>query len=380
MSPNHRPGLFLMVNTLERGGTERQFVTLARGSRFENFQVSTGCLSRRGAFVENLPEVKEFSPGHSLFKPKSLLMRWSLARYMRHRHVSVAHAFDFYSNLMLIPAARLATVSVVIGSHRQLGDLMTSRQFRAQKAAFRWCDRVVCNSRAAADRLCGAGVAADRLVVIPNALPEESLVETAPALPREPSKLRVGMIARMNDPSKNHRAFLQMAALVAQKFPNVQFVLVGDGPLRASLETIANDAGLGDRVLFLGDRRDIPAVLASLDLTVLPSKSESLSNAILESMAAGVAVVATNVGGNSELVTHAETGFLTTDDDGALARAVETLLSNDELRITCGRRARLQARAQYQPDVIRDRYEQLYLSTLAAKTGRQRLRNVRSPA
>ena len=189
----------------------------------------------------------------------------------------------------------------------------------------------------------------------------------------------VGTVGRL-DPIKNHPAFLRMAARLAPKFPNVQFVLVGDGPLRANLEAIANEAGLGNRVLFLGDRRDIPAVLASLDITVLPSKSESLSNVILESMAAGVAVVAADVGGNTELLTDGETGFLTTDDDGALARAVETLLLNDELRINCGRRARLQASAQYQLDVIRDRYEQLYLSTLAAKTGRQELRKARSPA
>jgi glycosyltransferase involved in cell wall biosynthesis len=380
VSPNYRPGLFMMVNTLERGGTERQFVTLAQSSRFENFELSTGCLARRGAFVESLPEVKEFSPGHSLFKPRSFLTRLSLARYMRRKHVAVAHAFDFYSNLLLIPAARLAAISVVIGSHRQLGDLMTPRQFRAQNVAFRWCDRVVCNSRAAADRLRGAGVAADKLVVIPNALPEECFAETFPALPRGSARLRVGMIARMNDASKNHRAFLHMAARVAPKFPNVQFVLVGDGPLRAGLEMIATDTGLGDRILFLGDRRDIPAVLASLDLTVLPSKSESLSNVILESMAAGVAVIATNVGGNVELVTDGETGLLATDDDEALLRAVETLLSNDELRITCGRRARLRASAHYRLDVIRDRYEQLYLSTLAAKTGWQELRKARSPA
>jgi glycosyltransferase involved in cell wall biosynthesis len=377
---NDRPGLFLMLNTLERGGTERQFVTLARGAKFENFRLTTGCLSRRGEFVEDLPEVKEFSPGHSLFKLRSMLTRLSLARHMRHEHVAVAHAFDFYSNMMLIPAARLASISVVIGSHRQLGDLMTPRQFRAQNAAFRWCDRIVCNSRAAADRLRDAGVAADKMVVIPNALPEEAFAEAVPALPRQSPMLRVGMIARMNDPSKNHRAFLQMAARVAPKFPNVQFVLVGDGPLRTNLESMTNELGLGNRVLFLGDRRDIPAVLASLDLTVLPSKSESLSNVILESMAAGVAVVATNIGGNSELVIAGETGFLTADDDDALAQAVETLLSNDELRISCGKHARLQASAQYQLDVIRDRYEQLYVSTLAAKIGRQELRKARTPA
>ena len=369
-----------MVNSLERGGTERQFVTLAQGSKFENFHLSTGCLARRGEFVETLPEVKEFSPGNSLFKTKSVAARVSLARHMRREHVAVAHAFDFYTNLMLIPAARLASIPVVMGSFRQLGDLLTAKQFQAQNAVFRWCDRVVCNSRAAADRLRQAGIDDGKLIVIPNALPEEVFARTAPALPREDGKLRVGMIARMNDPSKNHPVFLRMAARLALKFPAVQFVMVGDGPLRSNLEAMSNELGLGNRTLFLGDRRDIPAVLASLDITVLPSKSESLSNVILESMAAGVPVVATDVGGNRELITHGETGFLTAEDDGALAKAVENLLTDQELRSNCGKRARMQASSQYQLDVIRDRYEQLYLSTLAAKTGQQQLRKARSLA
>ena len=370
----------MMVNSLERGGTERQFVTLANGLSGGNFEVSTGCLARHGEFVDSLPAVKEFSPGRSLFKGQSILTRAKLARSLRQQQIAVAHAFDFYANLMLTPAARLARIPVVIGSHRQLGDLLTPLQFRAQNAAFRACDRVVCNSRAAADRLKQAGISADKLVVIPNALPDEAFAETAPALPRESGTLRVGMVARMNDRSKNHVTFLRMAARLAVKHPSVQFVLVGGGPLRSELEAMAGELNIADRVLFLGDRSDISAVLASLDVTVLPSRSESLSNVILESMASGVPVVASNVGGNPELLSDGQTGFLTTDDDVALAGAVEKFLRNEELRIACGRRAKLEASAKYQLGIVCERYEDLYLSTLALKTGHQELRKARSLA
>jgi glycosyltransferase involved in cell wall biosynthesis len=375
-----RPGLFLMVNSLERGGTERQFVTLAKGLSGGNFEVSTGCLARRGEFVDSVPAIKEFSPGRSLFKGQSIVTRAALARHLRRQHIAVAHAFDFYVNLMLIPAARLARIPVVIGSHRQLGDLLTPLQFRAQNAAFRACDRVVCNSRAAADRLKQAGVATDKVVVIPNALPDEAFAETAPALPRESGQRRVGMVARMNDRGKNHAIFLRMAARLAPEHPSVQFVLVGGGPLRAELEAMAGELGIADRVLFLVDRSDIPAVLASFDMTVLPSRSESLSNVILESMAAGVPVVASNVGGNPELLSDGQTGFLTADDEVALAGAVEKFLTNEELRTACGKRAKLEASEQYQLGTICEKYEQLYLSTLALKTGHQELRKARSLA
>jgi glycosyltransferase involved in cell wall biosynthesis len=369
-----------MVNSLERGGTERQFVALAQALSSGSFELTTGCLARRGEFVNRLPQIKEFSPGHSLFKGRSLLARVALARHLRRQQVAVAHAFDFYANLMLAPAAQLGTVPVVMGSHRQLGDLLTPRQFRAQNAVFRLCDRVVCNSRAAAESLRQAGLASDKLVVIPNALPEQAFAAASPALPEETGRLRVGMIARMNDGAKNHPLFLRMAARLAPKFPAVEFVLIGDGPLRGSLEAMTSELGLTGRVLFLGDREDIPAVLTSLDVTVLPSRSESLSNVILESMAAGVPVVATDVGGNAELLVSGETGFLTTPDESALAHAVETLLTNDELRNSCGRRAQREASARYRLDVIRDRYEQLYLSTLSAKTGGRKLRKAGSLA
>src|SRR5437016_14119380 len=95
------------------------------------------------------------------------------------------------------------------------------------------------------------------------------------------------MIARMNDSAKNHRMFLRIAARLAAKFDAVEFVLVGDGPLRPELQAFAVELGLGDRFRFLGDGHDIPAVLASLNATGLPSASDSMSNVIRESRRAG---------------------------------------------------------------------------------------------
>src|SRR5262249_13443528 len=145
------------------------------------------------------------------------------------------------------------------------------------------------------------GVAKSRVVVIGNALPEAAFLQAESSLPRSSSVLRVGMIARMNSRAKNHSGFLRVAARLQNRLPATEFILLGDGPLRSELEDEGQRLGLPARVRFLGDRRDISSVLASLTLTVLPSRSESLSNAILESMAAGVPVVAYRVGGNPEL-------------------------------------------------------------------------------
>jgi glycosyltransferase involved in cell wall biosynthesis len=367
------PAVFLMTNTFETGGSERQFAILAGALDRQAFRVEVGCLGRIGAFQNGLENIEEFPVGGSLYSLQSWRSRRGLAGYLRSRRIAIAQAFDFYTNLMLIPAARWAGIPVVIGSHRQLGDLLTPMRFKAQNVAFRFCDRVVANSRAAADFLLQHGLPRRKIAIIPNGIPTEAFAATAPALPRSPGVLRVGMIARMNNPVKNYPGFLHAAARLAPKFPNLEFVLVGDGPLRPELEKMAKNLGLERQARFLGDRRDITAVLASLDVSVMPSFSESLSNSILESMAAGLPVVATRVGGNCDLVREGETGFLIPpNDEICLADALERLLTDPDLRRQWGRRAREIARTHFSLDSVRRQYEQLYWDLLTEKGWRGR--------
>jgi glycosyltransferase involved in cell wall biosynthesis len=361
-TPGRRTNVFLMTNTLEVGGSERQFATVVESLNRDRFDVHPACLRRVGGLSARMGEIPEFPPGGSLFGLQAQRARWSLARLMQRDGIAVAHAFDFYTNLMLIPAARVARIPV-IGSHRQLGDLLTSARFKAQSWAFRFCSRVVCNSRAAADTLRATGLAESRIEIIPNGLPEQAFVECAPAIPRQRQVTRIGMIARMNNPVKNHPAFLKAAAQLTLLFPAIEFVLVGDGPLRPSLEQMAAELGIQEKVLFLGERHDIPAILASIDVTVLVSSSESLSNAILESMAAGVPVVATNVGGNPELVKDGETGLLVPfGDEKKLVDALTLLVRDPGLRERYARQSRQFARSRFHINEVCRRFEQLYLT------------------
>ncbi len=100
--------LFLMVNTFETGGSERQFAVLAQNLNRSKFQLHLGCVSRRGALADEFGEVPEFPLGGSLFGWQSLRTRLRLRGHVRDHGVEIAHAFDFYANLTLIPAARLA--------------------------------------------------------------------------------------------------------------------------------------------------------------------------------------------------------------------------------------------------------------------------------
>ncbi len=367
-----RVRLFLMINSFETGGSERQFAVLAQNLRPEQFQVNLGCIRKTGPFANDFGEVPEFWLGSNLYGWRSWRTRLRLSRALRQEKTQIAHAFDFYTNLTLIPAARFARTPVVIGSQRQLGDLLTPRQFRAQAAAFRWCDAVVCNSQAAADRLAEAGLPRDKLVVIGNALPAAAFVPAPAALARTFGNLRVGMVARMNARYKNHSGFLRIAKRINRHMPDVEFLLAGDGPLRAELETEAQTLGIGDRVIFLGDRRDIPAVMASMDVAILTSDSESLSNVILEAMAAGLPVVAYRVGGNAELLDHGPGNeqrgeLISPGDEAGFAAAVERLLSSPSMRAQFGNNAHKFAADNFSLQSVRGEYENCYQSLLEKK-------------
>jgi L-malate glycosyltransferase len=361
------PGVFLMVNSLETGGSERQFLSLTQALDRERFQLHQGCIYRFGPLSKHFAGIPEFRLGGSLFGLRSVKTRFRLAVHLRQRRIQIAHAFDFYTNILLGPTARAAGIPVVIGSHRQVGDLLTKPQFLAQLLALKCCDRVVCNSRAAAEALIEGGLSRHRIAVIGNGLPEYAFSNPGPALPRKPGVVRIGMIARMNHEYKGHQQFLRMAARIADEFGNLEFVLVGDGPLRPKLEGLAHELGIAGRIQFLGDRSDVTEILASLDMTVLCSRSESLSNVILESMAAGVPAVATRVGGNVELLERSRGILVPSNDDVALAAGVRLLLSDRNLRGEIAETARKFAAANYSLPVMARRHEELYQELLAEK-------------
>jgi len=361
------PSLFLMNESLRMGGTEQQFATAARVLQ-HRFDIKLGCTARRGELLSLVGDISEFDVGNSLISKQAFSAARQLAHCLKKHRVQIAHSFDFYSNMLMVPAARRARVPVVIGSHRGMGHGFSGLQQLAQALVLQLADRVVCNCKAAAERLVTYGVPRRKLLVIPNFLPDEAFKDCAPALARKQGVIRLGMIARMNDPVKNHPLLLRAVARLASRYPTLETVLVGDGPLRVDFEQLASDLGIASQTRFLGNRRDIPSILRSLDIAVLTSDSEGLSNAILEAMAAGLPVVATRVGGNIELVDDGKTGFLCpVGSDEAFAIAIAKLLDNADLRSEMGMEARVRALARYKISSVVEQFSHLYTSLLCAK-------------
>jgi L-malate glycosyltransferase len=366
------PTVFLMANHFATGGTETQLVRLARVLSPEKFGTRIGCMRRHGPLVETLREacIAEFRVEGGFFTPTSLRSACALAKYLRENHVEVAHSFSVYSNLFMIPVARLAGVAVVIGSQRQLGDLLTPLQRHAQNICFRLCDRIVCNSHAAAASLLGhSGADRGKVVVLPNAVSPEFFHAADARRHRQASSIpTLGLVARMNTRAKNHELFLRAAARLSGKQLPVKALLIGDGPRRGELEELAQKLNIADRVTFLGERTDIPQLLTNLDILVLPSSSESSPNVIAEAMAAGVPVVATRVGGVPELIAHGKTGMLVPSaDEVALADTLEYCLRYPEAPKRMTESAREFAVANFTVEAVRNRYEQLYEECLERK-------------
>ena len=169
-----------------------------------------------------------------------------------------------------------------------------------------------------------------------NAVRERYLLRERLGVPRE--GLLLGTVGRL-DPVKDLETLLKAFRNVLTNFPAVRLVVIGDGPIRAQLNAIAHQLGLQSSITWLGARKDIPELLRCLDLFVQTSVFEGMSNTILEAMSTGLPVVATNVGGNSELVTR-DNGTLTpVRDVDRLANAISNYLLDPGIRQKHGRRA-----------------------------------------
>ncbi len=208
------------------------------------------------------------------------------------------------------------------------------------------------------------GVAPERLTVVYNGVDldkfntHHSNSDVLPVLRK--GGAHAGCVGRLH-PVKDHACLFRAIDHVRQFVPNVHLSLIGDGPLRRELSDLQSDLGLRDHISFLGQRDDVARLLPQFDVFVLSSLSEGISIALLEAMAAGLPVVATNVGGNPEVVQHGVTGLLVPPQDSrALADALLQVLSDPEARQAMGRKGRERVEAHFSLSAMARHYGQIY--------------------
>lgn len=299
--------------------------------------------------------------------------------HLRRLRADVLCCHGYKADLLGLLAARRAGVPVIAVSH---GWTAATGKVRLNEAldrlCLRWMDRVVCVSEAQAAKVRRAGVRAERIAVIRNAVccrrfdhPDPSYRRRLEALFARPPARIVAAAGRLS-PEKGFAVLVEAARRAAQEDAETGFVLFGDGPLRGALGRQIAACGLERRFVLAGFRSDLDAYLPHVDLVVLPSFTEGLPCVVLEAFAAGVPVVATAVGGTPEAVEDGVSGCLVPPGDpAALAARILDVLRCEKTRRSMGLRAGQRVREHFTFQSQSVQYQRLWES-LVPKNGADR--------
>jgi glycosyltransferase involved in cell wall biosynthesis len=383
--PAPRPlRVLLLISSLEHGGAERQVVELARRLDRRRFEPLIVSLSDNVPLASGLEDRER----DLVIVPK----RWKydlgtvarVARLMRERAVDVVHAFLFDSEIVARLAARRARVNVVIASERNADYVRPWSHrvaLRVTRSAF---DVMIANSEAGKRfNVRTQRLDPDRIHVVRNGVDTERFRPTDSApLRRElgilPGEPVVGMIAAFKR-QKRHADYFRLAQVILRRSPEARFLCVGE-PLRDNhqgaadyhkrMRALVETLGIAPRFLFLGRRDDMPAVYSLCDVTVLTSEHEGTPNVLIESLACGVPVVATDVADNRAIIRDGQVGYLApVGDVPLLARRVRELLEDETLRRRLGTQGRVWVQSEFSLETMTRKTETVYWETWRCKNG-----------
>jgi glycosyltransferase involved in cell wall biosynthesis len=319
-----------LTTSLEVGGSERQLVALNRGLPDERYEKHIICMSGYGPLEQDAraagAELHDLrypraGPGNRfgarmIVPAAGTLLR--LARLVRRISPDILHTMLPVCNIVGAIAGRMARVPHLVCTKLALPVYRDgSRLIRVlEDMTDPWFELVHCKSRGIADAVAETErIPRDRMRIVYNGLMSGRYgsasgrgVRAEFGIPE--SAFVIGMLANLNE-YKGHADVLRGGTEVLRQFPDAWFLFAGrDDGIGPGLRELADSLGIGGRVIFAGERRDVPEILASMDLLVCASHQEGFSNVLLEAMATGLPIVATNVGGNPEAVDHEVTGVI----------------------------------------------------------------------
>jgi len=364
-----------LVNRFWIGGAERQFVERLRRHP-KGFRAVVGCLEASGPMLDPVRAMgyePEVFPLHgSMMRPNTAVQIARMAALIRAEGVQIVHTTDFNTNLLGLAAARLAGAKAIV-SRVDLGHLRAGFgkwHRETEKLNARLADLVVANADAVRD-VCirEEGVKPENCVVVRNGMDLKHFDEAAAQGLKAPLPVPEGgrFVAVIGNlwPVKGHRTLLEAVARLPAELQDVRFLCAGEGPERDYLTARIAELGLSERVLLLGHRLDVPAILVRAQAACLCSSAEGLSNALMEAMASRLPVVATRVGGNPELIRDGDNGALVPyGDPDALAAALSGLLSAPEQAREMGQRGRRRVESELSMERMADGHGALYRRAL----------------
>ena len=368
-----------LVNQLTVGGSERQMYMLLRAfdparvrSSVGFMRQGTGELLRPLQALETAPE--EYSLRGSIAQWNTLRQIHRLASRCRRDRVSLIHAHDLWSNVIGFAAARLARIPIIV-SRRDMADFRPAQERRLLRLVGRFADATIANANSIADLAAGEGTARDAIHVIPNGIDVAAFDRDAerpllaPLPERRATAKRAAVIGNMDRAHKGHGDVLVAASKLGAH--EVDWLFLSDGPLRPAFERQAAELGLAERAHFIGRRQDVASILRNVDFLVHASHSEGFPNVVLEALCARLPVVATDVGGTSDLIQNRVTGLLVPPRrPDALRATITSLLSNWEDATAYGRAGRGLVEGNFNVDKAVRRFEDLYGQLVGSSASR----------
>ncbi len=359
-----------VVENLERGGLERVVIDLVLAQREAGIQCCVVCLFQPGTLAAELTSqgVEVVPCGKRRGADVRALLRVRAA--LRRQPPDVLHTHNVTAHYYAVAAALGLGFRQVVNTRHGMGGFdPATRGERLYRCTMRATHSVVAVSSALQGVFERGGVRPrSALLAIPNGLQVErfqpgdadSRAQLAAELGVEPGTRLLGTVGRLH-PVKNQASLVRAFARLPPGAGPSALVMVGDGPMRDELAAVARHEGVAGRVHFLGDRDDVGRLLRGLDLFVLPSLTEGYSIALLEACATGLPIVATQVGGNAEIVHHGINGLLVPSGDvDALASALSGLLADDRSRRALGDAGRQWILDHGSMSAMARRYAQVY--------------------
>ena len=362
------PRVVHLVYDLIRGGTEGQCARIAVGLAKRGLPHQVAVFHRRGFFLEAVEAacgtVYELPIRH-VARLATVREMAKFAQWLRQEKIDVLHAWDADAAIFGQFAAQWAGVKLVT-SRRDLGQIYPRWKMALMRRADRRAARVVANAEAVRDCFIPQGLPADKIEVLPNLvdLEEHDRQAESPFSGKErlPAGRRMVVVNRL-DPEKNTGLLIEALALVRKKIPDAVLIVVGDGREMPMLLEKAVAMGVAEAVCFLGAVVETPSLLQMCEVGALvPKSNEGLSNTILEYMAARLPVLATDCGGNRELVKDGETGRLVAGEASAVAVADAwiSLLQDRARAEAMGLRGRTIVERNFAPEVVLEAFARFY--------------------
>jgi glycosyltransferase involved in cell wall biosynthesis len=364
----------LVIPTLVKGGAEKQLSLLATGLDRARFECHVIVLTHSGPYEAELRE--QGIQVHLIGKRGKLdpTAYWRLTSKLQALQPDVVHTWLFAGNSYGRLAARRAKVPVIIAGERSVDPWKQWWNFAVDRYLLRYTDTIVTNTRAVADFYAPHGIARNHFTVIANAVvpPEVTPLSRAQVFERlklPPKAALVGAVGRLWK-QKGYRELVWSAELLRVALKDVCVVIIGDGPEREQLLHYRDQVGADEAARFVGERDDALELMTGFDLLWNGSLYEGQSNTILEAMACGVPVVATDIPGTRDLVEHDVTGILYAQGDvGRLTRITNQLLREPQRLAAMGAAAKQRIADHFSLSRMIALHEVLYESLHRSKAG-----------